>query len=241
MGGNELMKRMIAMKTGISANRMNTLNLDGQDYTKIYQGVDAIARLPINFDDSPSVRMSHIRARAKKLHRQGKLDIIFVDYLQLMNGDRKRNENRTEEIGRISGGLKNLAKELKVPIVALSQLSREVEKRADKRPMLSDLRESGNIEQDADIVIFIDRPEMYNDKKHIQTRHGEIPPDGVACIEFAKHRNGGTFHTHLRFVKEQTKFTELENPFQATYQQPVIDPNKQFEPDNDNTWDDSPF
>jgi replicative DNA helicase len=241
MDNEELMKRLLSMQTGISANRMNTLNLHDQDYANIFQGVEIVAKFPMYFDDSPNVRLSHIRARAKKLHRQGKLDIIFLDYIQLMDGDRKGNENRTEEVGRISGGLKRLAKELKVPIVALSQLSREVEKRADKRPQLSDLRESGSIEQDADIVIFIYRPEMYDDEKRIETKYGMMDPDGIACIDFAKHRSGATFDTHLRFVKHQTKFIELEDPFQSTHQQPYVDPNKNFEPNKSDELDTSNF
>ena len=230
MDGEELMKRMFSMQSGISVNKMNTLNLHEQEYLNIFEANEVIAKLPIFFDDSPNVRLSHIRARAKKLHRKRKLDIIFLDYVQLMDSDRKGNETRTEELGKISRGLKKLAKELKIPVVALAQLSREVEKRADKEPVLSDLRESGNLEQDADIVVFIWRPEMYDPEKHIETSIGSIPPDGVACIEFAKNRSGGTFRTHLRFIGEQTKFTELEYPTYPIYQHQTIDPNKNIEP-----------
>jgi len=240
MDGEELMKRMLSMQTGVSVNRMNMLTLHEQEYANLYEGVEIVAKLPMYFDDSPNVRLSHVRARAKKLHRQGKLDIIFVDYIQLMSGEGKNKEERYKELGKISRGLKALSKELKVPVVALAQLSREADKKGNKGPQISDLRESGNLEQDADKVILMWRPEEYSNEQ-VQTANGLISPEGVVCIDLAKNRNGPTFLTHLRFIKEQMKFTELENPFQQTYQQPVIDPNKQFEPNSDNTWDDSPF
>ncbi len=154
-----------------------------------------MAHAPIFIDDTPGISLSEMRAKARRLQQsQGKLDLIIVDYLQLMSGGSRRYENRTQEVSAISRGLKGLAKELKVPVVALSQLSRAPESRGgDHRPQLADLRESGSIEQDADVVAFIFREEVY--------KPDEPELDGVAEIIIAKQRNGPTGRVKMAFVE----------------------------------------
>jgi replicative DNA helicase len=151
-------------------------------------------------DDTPSISALELRTKARRLHAEVGVDLIVVDYLQLMRGD-VRSENRVQEISAISRALKALARELNVPVLALSQLSRSVESRTDKRPILSDLRESGALEQDADVVIFIYRDEMYNENTERKN---------IADILISKHRNGPTGHVALYFKKELAQFREAE-------------------------------
>ncbi|HIM66656.1 MAG TPA: replicative DNA helicase, partial [Acidimicrobiia bacterium] len=163
-------------------------------------GVGKLAEAPIWIDDNPSVSIMEIRAKARRLKsRVGRLGVIVVDYIQLMTG-RSTAESRQIEVSEISRGLKILARELETPVVGLSQLSRGLESRQDKRPMLADLRESGSLEQDADVVIFVYRDEVYNP---------ESPDMGTAEIIVAKHRNGPTGTVRLAFLPHYTRFANM--------------------------------
>ena len=165
--------------------------------------MEQLAHAPIFIDDTPGISLSEMRAKARRLKQsQGRLDLIIVDYLQLMSGGSKRYENRTQEVSAISRGLKALAKELQVPVIALSQLSRAPESRSgDHRPQLADLRESGSIEQDADLVMFIFREEVYN--------HDDPDLQGKAEIIIGKQRNGPIGRVNLAFLKSCTRFETM--------------------------------
>jgi replicative DNA helicase len=166
------------------------------------EAAGALSEAPIFIDDTPAVSVLELRTKARRLHHQHELDLVVVDYLQLMSGTSLgRSENRVQEISYISRGLKGLARDLDVPVLALSQLSRAVEGRQDKRPILSDLRDSGSIEQDADVVMFIYREEMYVEETERQN---------IADVIVAKHRNGPTGTVSLFFKKELTQFRDLE-------------------------------
>ena len=196
MGHKELTQRILAAEARVDSSKMRTGRLTEQDWSKIGK---AIGRLeaPLYIDDNPNVTVMEIRAKARRLKaRSAGLGLVVVDYLQLMSG-RAGAENRQVEVSEISRGLKILARELDVPIMALSQLSRNLEARADKRPMLSDLRESGSIEQDADVVMFIYRDEVYNP---------DTTERGVAEIIVAKHRNGPTGSRRLVWLAPYTRF-----------------------------------
>jgi replicative DNA helicase len=183
---------------------MRTGSLWKDDMEKVVRAVDQLAGAPIFIDDTPGISLSEMRAKARRLQQsQGRLDLIIVDYLQLMSAAAgRRYENRTQEVSAISRGLKGLAKEMRVPVVALSQLSRAPESRGgDHRPQLSDLRESGSIEQDADLVAFIFREEVYNqDDPELQ---------GKAEILIAKQRNGPIGKVELAFIKHSTRFENV--------------------------------
>ena len=196
MGHKELTQRILASEARVDSSKMRNGRLSQQDWSKIGK---AIGRLeaPLFIDDNPNVTVMEIRAKARRLtQRLGTLGLIVIDYLQLMSG-RGSAENRQVEVSEISRGLKILARELGVPIIALSQLSRNLESRQDKRPMLADLRESGSIEQDADVVMFIYRDEVYNP---------ESPDRGVAEIAVAKHRSGPIGTKRLVFLGPYTRF-----------------------------------
>ena len=170
------------------------------DWPKLTSAAGRLSEAPIFVDDSPSLSTLDVRGRARRLFAEQNLGLIIVDYLQLMRSS-SRVENRQLEISQISQGLKALAKELNVPVIALSQLSRAVESRTDKRPQLSDLRESGSIEQDADVVMFIYRDEVYND---------DSPNKGTAELLIRKQRNGPIGDIKLAFLKEFTRFAKLD-------------------------------
>lgn len=201
MSNEQLVQRMLSAETGIDSQRLRLGDIQGEDeWHKLMEAAGALSDAPIFIDDTPAVSAMELRTKARRLYAEHDLDLIVVDYLQLMQGDR-RSENRVQEISAISRGLKGLARELNVPVLALSQLSRAVESRQDKRPILSDLRESGGIEQDADVVMFIYREEMYND---------ETDRQNIADVIIAKHRNGPTGSVSLFFRKELTQFRDLE-------------------------------
>ena len=191
---------VIASETGISSHRLRTGQLREDEWGKFAQATSILSEQNIFVDDTPSISAMQMRTKCRRLHAEHGLDIIIVDYLQLMQGDR-RSENRVQEISYISRMLKGLARELNLPVMAASQLSRAVEQRHDKHPILSDLRESGSIEQDADIVMFIYRDEVYNP---------ETPLRNIAEIVVSKHRHGPTGVVELYFEKELTRFRELE-------------------------------
>ena len=199
MGHLELTQRLLASEAEVNGQSLQTGRIRTQDWSKIGMAVTRLSSAPIFIDDNPNVTVMDIRARARRLKKsEGDLGIVVVDYLQLMTG-RGRAENRQNEVAEISRGLKILARELEVPVVALSQLSRNLESRQDKTPQLSDLRESGSLEQDADVVLFIYRESEYND---------EVPIDRAddALIEVAKHRNGPTGKANLLFLKQYARF-----------------------------------
>ena len=179
---------------------MRTGKLLEADWTKIGNAISRMSEAPIFIDDNPNLTVMDIRARARRLKSREGLGLVVVDYLQLMTG-RHGAENRQVEVSEISRGLKILARELEVPVVALSQLSRGLEMRQDKRPMLADLRESGSIEQDSDVVLFIYRDEIYNPESS--------ESQGTAEIIVAKHRNGPTGHTRLAFIGHHARFDNM--------------------------------
>jgi len=169
-----------------------------------------LSEAPIYLDDSPQLKVMEIRAKSRRLHYEKGIDLIIVDYIQMVQGD-GRAESRVQEISHISRSLKALARELNIPILALSQLSRAPEWRASHRPQLSDLRESGSLEQDADVVLFIYRDEVYYTEEEWERENPTKPyPKGIADIIIAKHRNGPIGEISLRFVPRTAKFANLE-------------------------------
>ncbi|MFW2135037.1 replicative DNA helicase [Chryseobacterium sp. TY4] len=212
MASVQLITRMIASETGISSENLRKGTLSDQEWSSLFTNVSALENAPLFIDETPSLSIFDFRAKCRRLVMQHGVRIIMVDYLQLMTASSgKGGGNREQEIAMISRSLKAIAKELNVPVIALSQLSRTVETRPGKRPMLSDLRESGAIEQDADIVSFIFRPEYYkiavwdNDEEGAETQ-----TENQAEIIIAKHRNGATADVRLAFHKHIGKFADLE-------------------------------
>jgi len=200
MGQLELSQRMLCSESRVDSKNMRDGKLDETDWTKISSGVGRLSEAPIWIDDNPSLTVMDIRGRARRLKSQvGDLGLIVVDYIQLMTG-RSNAESRQVEISEISRNLKVLARELEVPVLGLSQLSRTLESRQDKRPMLSDLRESGAIEQDADVVMFLYRDEVY---------HDDTQDAGIAEIIVSKHRNGPTGTVRLAFLPQYTRFANM--------------------------------
>jgi len=203
MSREALLLRLLCSRARVDSHKMRTGSLWRDDMTKVVHAMEQLAHAPIFIDDTPGIALSEMRAKARRLQQsQGRLDLLIVDYLQLMSGGGRRYENRTQEVSAISRGLKALAKELKVPVIALSQLSRAPESRGgDHRPQLSDLRESGSIEQDADVVAFIFREEVYK----------QDDPDlqGKAELIIAKQRNGPTGRVNLAFLKNSTRFESM--------------------------------
>jgi len=203
MSREALLMRLLCSQARVDAHKMRTGSLWQDDTKKVVRAMEQLAHAPIFIDDTPGISLSEMRAKARRLKQsQGRLDLIIVDYLQLMSGGGKRFENRTQEVSAISRGLKALAKELSVPVIALSQLSRAPESRGgDHRPQLADLRESGSIEQDADLVMFIFREEVYKqDDPELQ---------GRAEIIIAKQRNGPIGRVKMAFLKHCTRFESL--------------------------------
>jgi replicative DNA helicase len=213
MSKESLLRRMLASQALVSMQKIQTGFIPKADRGKLMEALERLAEARIFIDDTPAIALSEMRAKARRLQRQqGGLDLIVIDYLQLMSASSfgvgaRRYENRTQEVSAISRGLKALAKELRVPVVALSQLSRASEQRGgDKKPMLSDLRESGSIEQDADVVAFIHRDSYYN-----KDENGEEDPDSKnkAEIIIAKQRNGPTGSVHLAYRADCTRFENM--------------------------------
>ena len=196
MPSQQLAFRMISSLGRVDQTHLRTGNFPDEDWSRINTAVQLMSEAPIFIDDTPSLSPTEIRARARRLHREHGLGLIIIDYLQLMQVEGSK-ENRATEISEISRSLKALAKELEVPVIALSQLNRSVEQRTDKRPVMSDLRESGAIEQDADLIVFIYREEVYNQ---------DTPRKGIADIAIAKQRNGPIGDFPLTFVGRYTKF-----------------------------------
>jgi replicative DNA helicase len=196
MSGEQLAMRMISSLGRINQQNLRTGRLEDSDWPRITSAITMLSEAPIFVDDTPALSPTDVRARARRIKREHGLGLIVIDYLQLMNVPQNK-ENRATEISEISRSLKALAKELNIPIIALSQLNRSLEQRPDKRPQMSDLRESGAIEQDADVIAFIYRDEVYNE---------ESPEKGTAEILIRKQRNGPTGMCRLTFLGQYTKF-----------------------------------
>lgn len=204
MGAEQLVMRMLCAEGNINAQNLRTGSLTDEDWKKLTMAMGSLSNSGIFIDDTPGVRISEIRSKCRRLKQEHGLGMILIDYLQLIQGSGRSGENRQQEVSEISRSLKALARELEVPVIALSQLSRGVEQRQDKRPMMSDIRESGSIEQDADIVAFLYRDDYY-DK--------ESENKNIIEIIIAKQRNGPVGTVSLAFVKEYNKFVNLERRF----------------------------
>lgn len=219
MSDDELYARLISERAGVSSEKLRRGKLEASNWPAIEEAAQGLKQIPLTIDQTGGLTIGQLATRARQLHRQHKLGLIVVDYLQLMAGSgRNRSDNRTQEITEITQGLKALAKELNLPIIALSQLSRAVENRDDKRPQLSDLRESGSIEQDADVVIFVYREEYYLEgqeppfteyDRHADWRNRMQNAAGTAEAIVGKARHGPTGTVKLAFAKELTRFSDL--------------------------------
>lgn len=217
MAAEQLAMRIISEFSEVPSDKILRGEVDQDEFDRIYHAARELENLPLYIDETGGISIAQLTARARRLKRQHGLGLIVVDYLQLLTGTGKRaNDNRVQEITEISMGLKTLAKELNVPVLALSQLSRQVENRDDKRPQLADLRESGSIEQDADVVMFIYREEYYlrepemGTPEYIQWQEKRERVHGVAEVIVAKHRHGPTGTAALHFRGELTKFSNLD-------------------------------
>jgi replicative DNA helicase len=199
MSRNEITMRLLSAEARVALQHMRTGQLSDDDWTRLARRMSEVADAPLFIDDSPNMSMVEIRAKCRRLKQRHDLKLVIVDYLQLMSSP-KRVENRQQEVSELSRSLKLLAKELNVPVVALSQLNRGPEQRTDKRPMLSDLRESGSIEQDSDMVILLHREDAYE---------RESPRAGEADFIVAKHRNGPTTTVTVAFQGHYSRFVDM--------------------------------
>jgi replicative DNA helicase len=199
MGADQIVQRLISMETGINTQKLRLGQLTQQEYGRFVEAAGRVSRLNVFIDDTPALSPLQMRTKCRRLKHEFGVDMVIVDYLQLMNAGGQYQNNRVQEISYISRSLKELARELNTPIFSAAQLSRAVEQRQDKRPVLSDLRESGSIEQDADVVMFLYRDVVYNDAT-------EFP--NQADVIIAKHRNGPTDTISLYFDKSLTKFMD---------------------------------
>lgn len=200
MSKEQIGNRILCSEAMVDSNKLRTGMLEDDDWAKLAENLGRLSDAPIFIDDTAGISIMEIRAKARKLHIEKDIGLIVIDYLQLIQGSGNRNSSREQEISEISRSLKILAKELNVPVIALSQLSRSVEKRDDKRPMLSDLRESGAIEQDADIVMFLYRDDYY---------HPDTEKKNISEVILAKHRGGSTGTVDLAWLPSYTKFANL--------------------------------
>ncbi|MDP4281647.1 MAG: replicative DNA helicase [Bacteroidota bacterium] len=222
MSAVQLVTRLISAETEIASDKLKRGNLEDYEWEQLNTRITSLLDAPIYIDDTPALTIFELRAKSRRLKQQHKIEIIVLDYLQLMQGTSEQKGNREQEISSISRSLKSLAKELDIPIIALSQLSREVEKRLVKKPILSDLRESGSIEQDADMVLFIYRPEYYK----VDDESYGASTEGIAEIGIAKNRNGAVKDIKLKFISKFAKFTDLEvdySSFNTNFQNDPLD------------------
>jgi replicative DNA helicase len=203
MSKEQLVQRLLASEAGIESNFLRTGRISQNQWGALSHALGTLSELPIYIDDTVSQTVMQMRSQVRRLlaEKGGKLGLVLIDYLQLMEGS--GSDNRVQELSRITRSLKGLARELNVPVIALSQLSRSVESRSDKRPMMSDLRESGAIEQDSDLIIMLYRDEYYNP---------DTPDRGIAEIIITKHRNGPTGKVKLLFDPQFTRFRNLASP-----------------------------
>ena len=231
MSSVQLITRMISSETGLTSEKLRKGNLEAHEWEQLNVKVKNLSDAPIFIDDTPSLSIFDLRAKARRLASQHGIKIIVIDYLQLMTAGGSGGGNREQEISMISRNLKALAKELSIPVIALSQLSRAVETRGgSKRPLLSDLRESGAIEQDADIVSFIFRPEYYGLTEWDDDDHS--PCEGQGEFIVAKHRNGGLENIRLKFTGHLAKFSDLESGFGNEFQSKMNDFNQEISSEN---------
>ncbi|GAE93866.1 replicative DNA helicase [Gracilibacillus boraciitolerans JCM 21714] len=207
MGADQLVSRMLCAEGNIDAQRLRTGSLEEEDWGRLSMAMGSLSNAGIFIDDTPGIRVNEIRSKCRRLKQEHGVGLVLIDYLQLIQGSGNAKENRQQEVSDISRSLKGgLARELNVPLIALSQLSRGVESRQDKRPMMSDLRDSGSIEQDADIVGFLYRDDYYDQ---------ESEKENIIEIIIAKQRNGPVGTVELAFVKEYNKFVDLDHRYQA--------------------------
>jgi replicative DNA helicase len=199
MSAEQLVQRLLSTETGVDSHRLRLGQIDDHEWDRISRAFGRLAEAQIYIDDSAGLSIMELRSKCRRLQAERGLDLLVIDYLQLMSG--RRSENRVQEISEISRGLKSIARELNIPVIALSQLSRQIESRSDHHPLLSDLRESGSIEQDADIVMFIYRDEVYDPNSEQK---------GIAEISIAKHRNGPVGTVNLRFFQKTARFADLD-------------------------------
>lgn len=212
MGAQQLVMRMLCSEGNIDAQRLRTGRLTEEDWQKLTMAMGSLSGAGIYIDDTPGVRVGEIRAKCRRLKQEKGLGVVLIDYLQLIQGNGRSRENRQQEVSEISRTLKGLARELEVPVIALSQLSRGVESRQDKRPIMSDIRESGSIEQDADIVAFLYRDDYYDKESEDQN---------MIEIIIAKQRNGPVGTVELAFIKEYNKFVNLDHAHREKDMPPV--------------------
>ena len=201
MSKSQLVNRMLCSEAMVDSNKIRTGKIEEDDWMKLATALGPLSEAPIYIDDTPGISVTEIRAKCRKLKLEKNIGLVVIDYLQLIQGSSKRNSSREQEISEISRSLKILAKELDIPVIALSQLSRAAEQRQDHRPMLSDLRESGAIEQDADIVMFLYRDDYYNQ---------ESEKKNIAEVILAKHRSGSTGTVELLWLGNYTKFVNID-------------------------------
>lgn len=220
MSAEQLTMRLLADYTGIGSDRIRKGDLEKAEYAKLREASTELANLPLYIDDTGGISIAALAARARRLQRRVGLNLIIVDYLQLVTAATGRSDSRVQEVSQITQGLKALAKELNIPIIALSQLSRQVENRDDKRPQLADLRESGSIEQDADCVMFVYResyylmrqePSLDNPEKHFEWQEKVAATENTAELIIAKQRHGAIGKVKLGFRAELTKFSDLDD------------------------------
>ena len=214
MSAVQLVNRLIASETELSAEKLKTGRLTDEEWQQLHSRIKALVEAPILVDDTPALSIFELRAKCRRLKQKYGIKVLIIDYLQLMTAGADMRGNREQEVSLISRQLKIIAKELSIPVMALSQLNRGVESRPDKKPMLSDLRESGSIEQDADMVMFIHRPEKYG----ITVDNEGNSLLGIATIIIAKHRSGAVGEVNLRFRAELTQFCDLDttSPFASS-------------------------
>lgn len=220
MSKEQLVNRLLSMESGVDAQKLRNGNLTDSEWERLVEGAEGVAASHLIIDDTPGITLAELRSKCRKYKLENHLGIVMIDYLQLMSGGGRGSESRQQEISDISRGLKSLARELNVPVVALSQLSRAVEQRPEHRPMLSDLRESGAIEQDADIVAFIDRPAMYGAQTIETSRYGTISSEGVGVLHIAKNREGATGRIYFRHNDSLTQITDYETGTTSTSENP---------------------
>ncbi len=201
MSKEQMTNRILCSEAMVDSNKVRTGKIEDEDWAKLAEASGTLSTSQIFIDDTPGISVMEIRAKCRKLKLEKNIGLVVIDYIQLVQGSSKRNSSREQEISEISRSLKILAKEIGVPVIALSQLSRSVEQRPEHRPMLSDLRESGAIEQDADIVMFLYRDEYYNE---------DSDKKGIAEVILAKHRSGSTGTVELAWFGNYTKFANLE-------------------------------
>ena len=201
MSKEQLVNRLFAMESRVDAQALRTGSLNDDEWDRLVEGVNTVGRSKLIIDDTPGISIGEMRTKCRKYKLEHGLKLVIIDYLQLMSGSGKSSDNRQQEISEISRSLKAMARELEAPVIALSQLSRAVESRADHRPMLSDLRESGAIEQDADVVMFLYRDDYYNK---------DSTAKNVAEVIVAKQRNGPIGTVELAWLPNYTKFVNLK-------------------------------